>query len=154
MTTVSDRYIKGPSVELERVFKAPVERVWAMWTTRAGLEKWYWPVPLVGRVVHLDVRAGGSYEIAAEGLEHTSRGTYTEVKERELLVMMARIDFLSEVEAYDRTDVVEFHPLPGNAGTKMLFTSTPMHAAVWQERSTKGFWSSLDKLERALAEEA
>lgn len=38
-----------PTATIERTFRAPVERVWAMWTTKEGLEAWYWPAPLALR---------------------------------------------------------------------------------------------------------
>jgi uncharacterized protein YndB with AHSA1/START domain len=139
-----------PTVTLERSFKAPVEKVWTMWTTTSGLEKWYWPEGLTAKVLKLEVKPGGSYEIAAPGLPHTSRGTYEEVIPNERLVLLAKIDFIEGVDAFERRDVIEFHRT--KEGTRMVFTSTKL-PGEWQERSIKGFWSSLDKLERALAKE-
>lgn len=63
--------------------------------------------------------------------------------------MLAHIDFIFETGAYDRTDVVEFHPFPG--GTRMVFACRPMHSAKWQRLAMLGWKSSLDKLARALA---
>jgi uncharacterized protein YndB with AHSA1/START domain len=134
---------------LERTFKAPVEKLWEMWTTKEGLEKWYWPEGLVGKVLHLDVRVGGAYEIAAEGLAHTSRGTYTAVEPRKRLAYVASIDFIQDAEPYSREDVVEFHAVPG--GTRMVLTSTGLHDPKWQEMSAQGWGGSFDKLDRALA---
>ena len=67
MTTIAARYTRGPTATIERAFKAPVSRVWAMWTTKAGLERWYWPDQLVGRW-SLAAAVDGGYEIAALGL--------------------------------------------------------------------------------------
>jgi hypothetical protein len=44
--------IDGPTLNMERLFKAPIEKVWSMWTTKESLEKWYWPAPLVAKVLH------------------------------------------------------------------------------------------------------
>jgi uncharacterized protein YndB with AHSA1/START domain len=139
-----------PTVTIERTFRAPVERVWAMWTTKAGLEKWYWPAGMDAIVIALDVRVGGGFEIGSPGFPLTSRGTYTAVVPNERLELTAAVDFVADVEPYERHDVIEFHAVPG--GTKMVFTSTRMHDDVWQGRATVGFSQSLDKLERALAE--
>lgn len=154
-----ERHLKAPSVfatrrtyaplfTVERTFKAPVEKVWAMWTTKAGLEQWYWPEGMVATVKHLDVRPGGGYDIAAEGLPHTSRGTYTEVVHQQRLGILATIDFLQGVEPYDRIDSIEFHPVPG--GTRMVFTASRHHDDHWQAMANAGWASSLDKLQRAL----
>ncbi len=137
-----------PTVTIERTFKAPIEKVWAMWTTKEGLEKWYWPEPLVGKVKHLDVRVGGGYEITAEGLAHSSRGTYTDVMPCERLGIRAAIDFLPDTAPYERIDSILLQAVP--AGTKMTFTCTQMHSAHWQKLAMAGWTSSLDKLARAL----
>jgi uncharacterized protein YndB with AHSA1/START domain len=138
-----------PKLTIERTFRAPIERVWAMWTTKAGLEAWYWPVPMVAKVIALDVRVGGGFEIGSPGFPHTSRGTYTAIVPFERLEVTAYVDFMVDVAPYERHDVIEFHAVP--EGTRMVFTSTRMHDDVWQQRSEMGFASSLDKLERALA---
>jgi uncharacterized protein YndB with AHSA1/START domain len=136
------------TVTLERVFRAPVEKVRGMWTTKQGLAKWYWPEPLVAKVVSLDLRVGGGFEIAAEGLSHTSRSTFTEIVPPRRLVMLARIDFIADTPPYDRTDVLELHPVP--EGTRMTFTSTELHDPHWQRMSELGWNGSFDKLARAL----
>jgi uncharacterized protein YndB with AHSA1/START domain len=138
----------APLISLERTFKAPVSKVWRMWTTKEGLEKWYWPEPLVAKVLHLNVRVGGGYEIAAVNLPHTSRGEYTEVKPNKRLGIIAFVDFIEGVEPYDRIDSVEFYKVP--AGTRMVVTSTQMHDAKWNRLAQAGFSSSLDKLKKAL----
>jgi uncharacterized protein YndB with AHSA1/START domain len=136
---------------IERTFAGPVEKLWWMWTTAEGLELWYWPPPMVGKVVHIDVRVGGTYEIAAVGMTHTSRGTYTEVVPMQRLCSRAVIDFLPDIEPYERVDEIEFFAAP-NDHARMTFTSTRMHDELWQQRSLDGFVASLGKLDRALAE--
>ena len=46
------------TVTIERTFQASIDKVWAMWTTASGLEKWYWPAPLTAKVIALDLRDG------------------------------------------------------------------------------------------------
>ena len=138
-----------PAFTTERVFRAPVEKVWRMWTTKEGLDRWYWPEPFVARTKHLDLRPGGTYEIEAIGLPHTSRGTYVEVVPHRRLGVVASIDFLPDHPAYDRVDLVEFHPTP-EGHTRMVFTSSRMHTEEWQTLANGGWASSMDKLDRAL----
>lgn len=138
-----------PTFTMERVFNAPIEKVWRMWTTKEGLEAWYWPEPLVGDVRKLDLRVGGGWEIAAQGLSHTSRATFTEIVPHKRLGMVVPIDFLPGVEAYDRGDTIEFHEAPGGA-TRMVFTATRMHSDEWQGLANGGWGSSMDKLARVL----
>ena len=139
-----------PTYTIERTFAGSVEKLWWMWTTKEGLALWYWPPPLVANVMHVDVRVGGSYEIAAIGMTHTSRGTYLEVVPMKRLVSRAIIDFLPDLEPYERLDDIEFFEAPNNHA-RMTFTSTRMHDELWQGRSLAGFTASLDKIDRALA---
>jgi uncharacterized protein YndB with AHSA1/START domain len=138
-----------PTFTIERTFAGSVEKLWWMWTTKEGLALWYWPPPLIASVVHVDLRVGGGYEIAAAGMSHTSRGTYTEVVPLKRLASRAIIDFLPDLEPYERHDVIELFAAPNNHA-RMTFTSTRMHDEVWQQRSLQGFLASLDKLDRAL----
>lgn len=43
---------------LDRVIRAPRERVWDAWTDPDCLARWWIPAPLRCRVAELDVRAG------------------------------------------------------------------------------------------------
>lgn len=138
----------APTFAIERTFKAPVEKLWAMWTTKAGLEKWYWPEGLVGQVKHLDLRIGGGWEIAAEGLPHTSRGTFTDIVTGQRLGMVAQVDFLPDVEPYERIDTIEFTAVPG--GSRLVLRCTRMHDDQWNSLSAMGWTSSLNKLAQAL----
>ncbi|XXX76536.1 SRPBCC domain-containing protein [Sorangium sp. So ce134] len=117
-------------VTIERTFNASPEKLWAMWTTKEGLEKWYWPEALVTKVVRLDLRVGGGYEIAAPTLERTSRGTYTEIEPYKRLGIIAYVDFLQEAEPHERLDTIEFHAVPG--GTRMVLTSTHLRPTRWK----------------------
>lgn len=138
----------APTLTIERTFKAPVEKLWAMWTTKQGLETWYWPEGMVGKVKHLDLRVGGTWEIAAEGLPHSSRGTFTDIAQGQRLGMVVPVDFLPDVEAYDRIDTVEFASVPG--GSKLTLRTTRMHNDEWNAMSSLGWTSSLNKLAQAL----
>ncbi len=99
-------------------------------------------------MIHLDVRPGGSYDIAAVGLPHTSRGVYTEVLENRRLGSRAMIDFVPDTAPYERVDLVEFETV--RDGTRMVFTFTKMHNDMWHELATKGWNGSLDKLAKVL----
>lgn len=148
ITLTAARRTYWPSFTVERTFRAPIDKVWKMWTTKEGLEKWYWPEPLVARVRKLDFRVGGTWEIAAEGLDHTSRGTFTQIVPNQRIGMVVPIDFIPGVEGYDRADTIEFQEVPG--GTKMIFTATRMHSDEWQMLANGGWGSSMDKLARVL----
>ncbi len=70
--------------------------------------------------------------------------------ENRLLGSRAMIDFIPDTAPYERIDRVEFHTVPG--GTRMVYTFTRTHNAMWEELAIKGWNGSLDKLARALEE--
>ncbi|MGE4428310.1 MAG: SRPBCC domain-containing protein [Solirubrobacteraceae bacterium] len=46
---------------IQRLIRAPRERVWRAWTDPALLEQWWIPAPMQTRVDRLDVRSGGAF---------------------------------------------------------------------------------------------
>ena len=54
------------SVVIERVFDAPVELVWQMWTDPAHFAAWYGPMGASIPVANLDVREGGRRHVCME----------------------------------------------------------------------------------------
>ena len=46
---------------LQRVIRAPLERVWSAWTTPALLQRWWTPAPTLTRVDRLEVQPGGAF---------------------------------------------------------------------------------------------
>lgn len=47
---------------IERVIKAPRQRIWSAWTDPATFEKWWVPAPALCRVERMDLVPGGSFE--------------------------------------------------------------------------------------------
>ena len=50
------------TISFERVYDAPVEDVWALWTTRDGLAEWFAPEGMHVEVSALELRVGGAFE--------------------------------------------------------------------------------------------
>jgi uncharacterized protein YndB with AHSA1/START domain len=48
-------------LHIERVIRAPRERVWRAWTEPDELAQWWLPAPMKGRVDRLDVAPGGAF---------------------------------------------------------------------------------------------
>jgi uncharacterized protein YndB with AHSA1/START domain len=144
---------------LERTYAAPVDRVWALWTTRIGIESWWGPEGFEVKVTSLELRPGGelSYAMTAVAPEKVAfmkrsgmplttqaRVTYTEVTPGKRLAYKTVADFVPGVEAYDVGTVVEFQATA--AGVKLLITVDAMHDEVWTERARAGNESQLRKL--------
>ena len=148
---------------IERGYAAAVERVWALWTTRSGIESWWGPEGFEVKVTSLDLRPGGDliYDMTAvapeqvafmkqAGMPLTTRArvTYTEVTPGKRLGFKTAADFIPGVEPYEVGTLVEFQP--AGAGVRLLITLDAMHDQVWTERSRAGNESQLRKLDTLL----
>lgn len=86
--------VKAPaSVELKRVFQAPVARVYRAWTEPKIMNVWFHPNREITSVCSADVRVGGRYEAQMhpeEGEPFIVAGQYQEIVPEEKLVFTWR----------------------------------------------------------------
>ena len=76
-------------VNITRVFDAPREMVFKMWTDPGLVEKWWGPKDFRNPVCELDARVGGSIRIvmqAPDGLMIPTSGVFTELIEPQRIV--------------------------------------------------------------------
>jgi uncharacterized protein YndB with AHSA1/START domain len=150
-------------ITIERTFRAPLEDVWDLWTTKEGIESWWGPEGFVTKVRRLEVLPGGKFEYAmtatgpaqveamkAADLPMTSvaRGTYTDVSPRHHLGYKTVADFIPGVAPYEVTTAVEFHE--GAKGVRMVVTQDAMHDAQWTEMARMGLDQQFQKLAKVL----
>ena len=148
-------------VVVERIYRAPVEDLWALWTTKDGFESWWGPEGFRVEVGTLEPREGGAlaYDMIADTPEtvaamrqmgwsasHATRGRFAEFRPHERLKLVHVIDFIPGVEPYESTIEVDFHRR--EADTMMLVTLHPHRDPHWTRMSAEGFRSQLTKLDR------
>ena len=150
---------------LERTYGAATpEQVWQLWTTAAGIERWWAPDGFEVRVDELDLQIGGTlrYTMTATAPEQVafmeragmplatqSTKRFTELGEPHRLAYRSLVDFVPGVEPYEVLTIVEIEPAPGG-GTRVTMHAEPMHDAVWNERLLAGRSMELDALGRIL----
>lgn len=149
---------------IEQTFKAPVEELWALWTTRDGFEAWWGPKGFAARVHKLDLRPGGElrYSMIAVGtaqilclqqaglpLTTHARIAFTRIALRNSIAYMHRVDFVPGVEPYDVANTVEFHR--ESDGVRMVVKQAPMHNDEWTQRAWNGMKSQIGRIPAALA---
>jgi len=84
VTTPKDR-----AIHIERVFDAPRERVFAVYTDPELIPQWWGPRDTTTVVDRMDVRSGGDWRLVmrdSDGSETGFRGTYREVTPPERIV--------------------------------------------------------------------
>ena len=151
-------------ITLERVYRADIQDVWDLWTTKEGIESWWGPGGFAVTVQALDLRPGGElhYSMTAVDppqiefmrkagmpLTHKARVTFTDVVPLRRLAYVHLADFIPGVDPYDVATVVELQPTAD--GVRMLLTLDPMHNEEWTQRAVMGWESELGKLEARLA---
>jgi uncharacterized protein YndB with AHSA1/START domain len=154
-------------ITLERTYASPIEDVWALWTTREGLESWWGPDGFVTQVRKLDLRPGGElvYAMIATAPEMVEfmkrsgmptsqecRARYVDVVEHRRIEYVQWVDFVPDVQAYDARTLVELEAT--DAGVRMVISLDAMHDELWTQRAVMGWESQLGRLERRLAARA
>lgn len=148
----------------ERVYDGPVEDLWALWTTKEGLEEWFAPEGCRVEVPVLDVRPGGAFdhEMTAVGEEQLAymaragrsrttrvRGRFVEVRPLERIHVRFTVDFMPGVEPHPIDLVVEFRP----EGTRVRMVVTAgVHPDPETTRAAgEGLASQLRRFDAAIA---
>ena len=150
-------------ITLERLYRAEIEDVWELWTTKEGIESWWGPGGFAVTVSKLDLRPGGEllYAMTAvdppqvafmkkAGMPLTTecRITITEVVAPRRLAYVHLADFIPGIEPYDVDTLVELYPT--SDGVRMVMTFDAMHNDEWSERAKMGWEAEFGKLEVAL----
>jgi uncharacterized protein YndB with AHSA1/START domain len=149
------------AVVIERTYKAPVEDLWALWTTRAGFESWWGPEGFRVEVHALEARAGGAldYDMIADAPEaiaamkqmgqpvsHMTHGKYATFEPHSRLSLVHVIDFVPGQTPYEVAIDVAFSAQGDQA--RMIVTLEPHVDPHWTRMSVQGFTSQLTKLDR------
>lgn len=150
-------------ITIERTYKATIEDVWELWTTREGLESWWGPEGFSVKVHELDLRPGRElrYAMTATAPEQVeflkkagmpltteARVTYSEVAPPQRLVYTHLADFIPGIEPYGVETMVELFPIAD--GVRMVLTFDAMHDDQWTQMAVMGHESELRKLDKVL----
>ena len=147
-------------ITIERLFRAPPDKLWRLWTTESGLAAWWGPDGFACTVRSLDLRVGGGFEIAMRAtapqqvdylrthgipLESVARGVYTAIEPTRRLAWRNVVDFVPGVPQYEVLAGVTL-ALAESGGTAMTFTSERMHDAMWTSNAERGWTQQIDRL--------
>jgi uncharacterized protein YndB with AHSA1/START domain len=149
---------------LERSYeKATLDDVWALWTTKSGIESWWGPEGFSTTVDSIDLRVGGKlhYTMTATGpgqVEFMKKAgmplstavsiTYTQVVLNERLSFESLADFIPGTAPYNVGTTVELEAR--GSGVVMRVLLDVMHDQTWTERALAGWESQLGKLAKVL----
>jgi uncharacterized protein YndB with AHSA1/START domain len=138
--------LQNDELLIERVFDAPVELVYRVWTRPEHLMKWWGPKTFEPIGVEQDFREGGAYRYgmrSAEGREVWKSGVFQEIVPNERIVMT----FRWEDGAWDVDNLITVTFLPMASGRTLLrFHQAPFKTVEARDAHTGGWNSLLDKL--------
>ncbi len=150
-------------VRIERVFDAPIEDVWKMWTDPELFKKWYGPKGMSVPTAEMDVVVGGTRKICMEmtspertmtmwfigvykEINSPSRLVYTEsICEEDGTIIPAQAMGMPEGHPDITEVIVELSEADGKT------TMTMIHVGVPEGSAGEGGWTqAFDKLSRHL----
>ena len=135
------------SLQIRRVYDAPVAAVYAAWTDAEQMKHWFAPSDDFGMSdVVLDVRVGGRYRVVMhrpDGDSSRVGGVYREVVPTSRLVYTWAWESTPERESLV---TVEFRP--SGQGTELLLTHQRFADTDARDKHQHGWNGCLDRLDR------
>jgi uncharacterized protein YndB with AHSA1/START domain len=141
----------GLILHLEKVLRAPQERVFAACVEPEKVAEWWGPAGFTTLSVDLDVRVGGRYRITMqppEGDAFHLRGKYSEVDPPRRLAYTFEWE---EPDPDDQETVVTLSFLDDREGTKLVLDQGPFATEARHALHEAGWTETLERLERFLA---
>lgn len=138
--------VQDDELLIERIFDAPRDLVFAVWTQPEHLMRWWGPKSFTPLAVEQDFRVGGAYRfgmLSAQGREVWKSGVYQEIVPNERIVMTLRWDD----GAWEVDNLVTVTFLAMASGRTLLrFHQTPFKTLAARDAHIEGWASLFDKL--------
>ena len=132
------------ALTITRVFNAPRDLVFKVWTTPEHLARWWGPKDFTVPNVTADFLEGGTWRTcirSPEGRDYWAHGSYREI------VPLSRIAFTftwEEDEAMDTLVTVTFEEVTG--GTRLTFHQAPFPSVESRDSHMEGWGECMDRL--------
>jgi uncharacterized protein YndB with AHSA1/START domain len=157
MTKIDDARFKVQPApfRVSRVFSAPRETVFKAWSSADRIKRWFCPDGYSVPEARVEMRAGGAFEVcmrSPEGVEHRTRGTFTEVSAPERLAidhhvvdpcgggplfrLLTEVTFIDKGRGSTLMEVVQTYTVADAAQAEQMIKGAP-----------DGWRQTLDKLE-------
>jgi uncharacterized protein YndB with AHSA1/START domain len=135
------------SLHMERVLRAPRERVFRAFTAPDELARWWGPKGFTAKSVEIDLRVGGGYRIAMQPPEgevfHLS-GEFVGVDPPTKLAYTFRWE---EPDPDDQETIVTLSFAELGESTKLVFTQSPFATEARRALHEQGWTDSLERLQ-------
>lgn len=144
---------------ITRIFDAPRELVFAMWTNPVHLAQWWGPKDFTNPVCEVDARSGGVFRIvmrAPDGREHPMKATFVEIVPSERLVFTSVAVDADGDPLLDGLTTVTFDEWNGKTTLTVHTRATALVplANRMLEGMNAGWTQSIDRLEALVSEKS
>ncbi len=136
---------------VERIFKAPPERVFRAWSDHKVLVKWWGTDDYQAPDPQIDFRIGGAWRsamVGPNGEAHTVSGVYREIEPPKRLVMTWGWEQADGSRGHETVVEVNFEPAPG--GTRVRLVQSLFETPKSRDGHDFGWASSFARLDRVL----
>lgn len=156
MNTIDDasRKVQPAPVRVSRVFSAPRETVFRAWSSADHVKRWFSPSGYSVPEAKVEMRVGGAFEVcmrSPEGVDHWTRGTFTEVLAPERLTIDHHvIDPCGGGPLFSAVTEVRFSVGPRGTLMEVVQTYSSLGSAQAEQMlkgAPEGWRQTLDKLE-------
>jgi len=151
MALAAERSDAGHELVIERVFDAPRELVFRVWTDPRLALNWWGPGAYPSRHVEIDLKPGGAWRACLRSVETGEElwhgGVFREVTPPERLVFTFAWE--EDGERGEET-LVTVLLSEENGRTRMLLRQTPFRTAEARDDHREGWSSTLDRLQEYL----
>ncbi len=150
-TNTKNKQAPAKTLSITRIFDAPVELVWKVWTDPKHLAQWWGPNGFTNPVCEIDVTKGGNILIHMKGPDGTvypMNGQYREIIKHEKLVFTCAALDANNQPLFEILNTFLF----SKEGNKTKFTMTAEVSKVTSEAAPylagmdQGWNQSLDRL--------
>ncbi len=142
------------SLFIEREFRAPIEAVWAAWTTPERLLQWFGPADWPAVEVTQAVTAGGRWQAilqSADGEQLVAAGHYLELEPPHHLSFTFRWESDNHEDGPGVETVVDVRLERSANGTRMAFHQRGLVSVQSASGHTGGWTSTFERLDGFLA---
>ena len=154
----TSRKVQSAPVRVSRIFPAPRETLFKAWSSAEHVKRWFCPNGYSVPEATVEMRAGGRFEVcmrSPEGMEHWTKGTFTEVVAPERLTIdLQVIDPCGGGPLFNAVTRVKFVAADGGTRMEVEQTYTVFEAAQVEpmlKGAPEGWRQTLDKLEAEIA---
>ncbi len=103
-STTTDR-----ELNISRLFNAPIELVWEVWTNPHHIKNWWGPNGFTNTITKMDVKPGGEWDLVMhgpDGTDYKNRSVFKEVVKHKKLVYehISGPKFIATVQFESRGD--------------------------------------------------